>query len=29
VRTLMGLAISFPGTTGVPVAMAGGVVDRV
>ncbi|SFN76642.1 anhydro-N-acetylmuramic acid kinase [Sphingomonas sp. OK281] len=29
VRTLKGLAISFPGTTGVPVAMAGGVVDRV
>ncbi len=28
VRTLKGLAISFPGTTGVPVAMAGGVVDR-
>ena len=29
VRTLKGLAISFPGTTGVPVAMGGGVVDRV
>jgi anhydro-N-acetylmuramic acid kinase len=29
VRTLKGLPISFPGTTGVPVAMAGGVVDRV
>ncbi len=29
VRTLKGLAISFPGTTGVPVAMAGGVVDRI
>jgi anhydro-N-acetylmuramic acid kinase len=29
VRTLKGLAISFPGTTGVPVAMVGGVVDRV
>ncbi len=29
VRTLKGLAISFPGTTGVPVAMNGGVVDRV
>jgi len=29
VRTLKGLAISFPGTTGAPVAMAGGVVDRV
>ncbi|MCP8891523.1 anhydro-N-acetylmuramic acid kinase [Sphingomonas faeni] len=29
VRALKGLAISFPGTTGVPVAMAGGVVDRV
>ncbi len=29
VRTLKGLTISFPGTTGVPVAMAGGVVDRV
>ena len=29
VRTLKGLAISFPGTTGVPVAMTGGVVDRV
>jgi anhydro-N-acetylmuramic acid kinase len=29
VRTLKGLAISFPGTTGVPMAMAGGVVDRV
>jgi anhydro-N-acetylmuramic acid kinase len=29
VRTLRGLPISFPGTTGVPVAMAGGVVDRV
>ncbi|MES3081700.1 anhydro-N-acetylmuramic acid kinase [Sphingomonas faeni] len=28
VRTLKGLAISFPGTTGVPVAMGGGVVDR-
>ena len=28
VRTLKGLAIRFPGTTGVPVAMAGGVVDR-
>ena len=29
VRTLKGLAISFPGTTGVRMAMAGGVVDRV
>ena len=29
VRTLKGLAISFPGTTGVPAAMPGGVVDRV
>ena len=29
VRTLRGLPISFPGTTGVPVAMTGGVVDRV
>jgi anhydro-N-acetylmuramic acid kinase len=29
VRTLKGLAISFPGTTGVPVAMVGGVVDWV
>ena len=28
VRTLKGLPISFPGTTGVPRAMAGGVVDR-
>ena len=27
VRTLSGLPISFPGTTGVPVAMTGGVVD--
>jgi len=29
VRALRGLPISFPGTTGVPVAMTGGVVDRV
>jgi anhydro-N-acetylmuramic acid kinase len=29
VRTLKALPISFPGTTGVPVAMVGGVVDRV
>jgi len=29
VRTLRGLPISFPGTTGIPVAMTGGVVDRV
>jgi anhydro-N-acetylmuramic acid kinase len=29
VRTLKGLPISFPGTTGVPGAMVGGVVDRV
>ena len=28
VRTLRGLAISFPGTTGVPAAMPGGVIDR-
>ncbi|RZM33868.1 MAG: anhydro-N-acetylmuramic acid kinase, partial [Sphingomonas sp.] len=28
VRTLKGLPISFPGTTGVPRAMADGVVDR-
>jgi anhydro-N-acetylmuramic acid kinase len=29
VRALKGLPISFPGTTGVPAAMVGGVVDRV
>ena len=29
VRTLKGLPISFPATTGVPLAMAGGVIDRV
>jgi anhydro-N-acetylmuramic acid kinase len=29
VRTLKGLPISFPGTTGVPAAMIGGVVDRI
>jgi anhydro-N-acetylmuramic acid kinase len=29
VRTLRGLPISFPGTTGVPAAMAGGVVHAV